>query len=87
MTKIKILKLGAILVAIILFAALLINKGVIVFDHSGERMGGGVYWNNARYVPCPGEYTEGKTIARTKDGFMINQVEEDTTTLSKFDRT
>lgn len=47
MTKIKILKLGAILVAIILFVALLINKGVIVSDHSGERMGG-VYQGHHR---------------------------------------
>lgn len=78
-TKIKLLKFGAIFVAIVLFIALLINEGVIVFDHSGERMGGGVYWNNVRYIQCGGEYTEGKTIARTKDGFMINRVEEDTT--------
>lgn len=47
-TKIKLLKFGAIFVAIVLFIALLINEGVIVFDHSGERMGGGVYWNNVR---------------------------------------
>lgn len=29
------------------------------------------------YIPCSGEYTEGKTIAKTKDGWSINKVQED----------
>lgn len=59
--------------------ALLVAKGVIVFDNSAERRGEGVYWNEVLYVLCSGEYTEGKTIAKTKDGSRINEVEEDNT--------
>lgn len=75
----KLLPFVGILVAAILVIVLLIAKGVMVFDHSGERRGDGLYWNNAHYISCSGEYTEGKTIAKTNDGFQINQVEEDTT--------
>ncbi|MGL4331620.1 MAG: hypothetical protein ACRCSR_02285 [Bacteroidales bacterium] len=75
----KLLPFVGILVAATLVSAWLIDKGVIVFDHSGEQRGEGVYWNNTFYIPCSGEYTEGKTIAKTNDGFSINQVEEDTT--------
>lgn len=75
----KLLPFVGILVAAILIFVVLIAKSVIVFDHSGERRGEGVYWNNVLYLPCSGEYTEGKTIAKTNDGLRINQVEEDTT--------
>ena len=51
-----------------LVVVLLIANGIIVFDHSGVRRGEGVYWNNTLYVLCSGEYTEGKTIAKTNDG-------------------
>ena len=62
-----------------LVVVLLIANGIIVFDHSGVRRGEGVYWNNTLYVLCSGEYTEGKTIAKTNDGWQINEVEEDDT--------
>lgn len=42
--------------------------------------GNKLYWNGSVYVSCSGnQYTEGKTIARTKDGWDINEVEEDDT--------
>ena len=56
---------------------LLIAKGCIVFDHSAQRRGEGVYWNGVLYVPCSGEYTEGKTIAKTEDRWQINEAVED----------
>ena len=62
-----------------LVVVLLIANGIIVFDHSGVRRGEGVYWNNTLYVLCSGEYAEGKTIAKTNDGWQINEVEEDDT--------
>lgn len=66
-----------VLVVAVLSAALLFATGILVLDHSGERKGEYLYWNDARYVMCSGEYKEGKTIAKTKDGFRINEVEGD----------
>ena len=64
----------AITVAVLLF---LFANGIIVFDHSAQRRGEGVYWKGSLYVPCSGEYSEGKTIAKTEDGWHINEVKED----------
>ena len=77
--KKKTRSIVVILVLVILFITLLIYNGIIVFDYSAERRGMGVYWKDTLYVPCSGEYTEGRTIARTNDGFMINEVKEDKT--------
>ena len=52
-------------------------KGILVFDYSAVRRGEGVEWNGVFYEGCSAEYTEGKTIAKTKDGFNINEVVED----------
>jgi len=65
--------------AIVVLLVFLFANGVIVFDHSGVRRGEGVYWNDVLYVPASGEYSEGKTIAKTEDGWQINEVEEDNT--------
>lgn len=70
--------LGIVLVMALLLVHLVTN-GIIVFDHSGVRRGEGVYWNDVLYVPASGEYNEGKTIAKTNDGWQINEVEEDDT--------
>ena len=77
--KSKICLLVGIAVAIVAVVVLFIAKGIIVLDHSGERMGDGVYWKGTFYVPCGGRYSEGKTIAKTTDGLQINEVEEDET--------
>lgn len=67
----------ALAVAAALIFAYLVTHGYIVFDHSGVRRGEGVYWNDVLYIPSSGEYTEGKTIAKTSDGWQINEVKED----------
>ena len=64
----------AIAVAVLL---LLFANGIIVLDHSAQRRGDGVYWQGSLYVPCSGEYSEGKTIAKTEAGWHINEVKED----------
>lgn len=68
-----------IVVAMATLLVFLFANGIIVFDHSGVRRGEGVYWNDILYVPASGEYSEGKTIAKTNDGWQINKVEEDDT--------
>lgn len=67
----------ALVLGLILGFGFLLAKGYIVFDHSGVRRGEGVYWNDVLYVPASGEYGEGKTIAKTNDGWQINEVKED----------
>ena len=68
-----------IVVAMAMLLVFLFANGIIVFDHSGVGRGEGVYWNDILYVPASGEYSEGKTIAKTNDGWQINEVEEDDT--------
>lgn len=76
--KKKALLAAAIILAITAAVLLLLfANGIIVLDHSGQRRGEGVYWNGSLYVPCSGEYSEGKTIAKTEDGWQINEVKED----------
>lgn len=65
--------------AVTALVLVLMHTGVLLFDRSAERQGEGVYWNGVVYQPCAGEYTEGKTIAKTTDGSRINEVEEDDT--------
>lgn len=67
-----------IAVAAVSIVAALILTGVIVLDRSGERLfENGLRWKGNDYVAVSGKYHEGKTIAKTKDGFNINEVEED----------
>ena len=73
-TLFAVLIIFAITVAVLL---LLFANGIIVLDHSAQRRGEGVYWKGSLYVPCSGEYSEGKTIAKTEDGWHINEVKED----------
>ncbi len=70
--------LGCIAVAVIAVFALMVSNCVIVFDHSAERgFENSVKWKGVTYMPVSGKYKEGKTIAKTKDGFDINEVEGD----------
>lgn len=75
--KLKVL-LGCFAVIMALFAVM-VAKGIIVFDHSAERgFENSIIWKGIRYEPVPGRYKEGKTIAKVKDsGFRINEVEGD----------
>lgn len=80
MVKKRVLPLVCIGLVTVFIVALLIVNGGIVLDHSGERRAeGALYWNDSLYVPCLGEYSEGKTIAKTTDGWNINEVIEDDT--------
>lgn len=75
--RLKILS-GCLVVIVALFS-LMVSKGIIVFDHSAQRCGEGndIIWKDVKYISVSGKYHEGKTIAETKDGFDINEVEED----------
>ena len=70
--------LSCIVVALVAIFALMVANGIIVFDHSAERgFENSVKWKGVTYMPVSGKYKEGKTIAKTKDGFQINEVEGD----------
>ena len=70
--------LSGIVVALVAIFALMVANGIIVFDHSAERgFENSVKWKGVTYMPVSGKYKEGKTIAKTKDGFQINEVEGD----------
>lgn len=57
---------------------LLWNSGVFVFDHTAKVGFEGMVWNNKNYSTISGEYTEGRTIAKSDDGgWKINEVKED----------
>ncbi len=65
----------AVVVAAVLFMVL---NGNIILDRSGERVfENGLRWKDNEYVAVAGKYHEGKTIAKTKDGLDINEVEGD----------
>ena len=66
-----------VLLIIVLLIGLAFLKGWIVTDHSAQRRGEGVFWNGVLYVGASGEYSEGKTIAKTDDGWKIVSVKED----------
>ena len=67
-----------IAVAVVAVVAVLISKGIIVLDRSGERLfENGLRWKGNDYVAVSGNYHEGKTVAKTKDGLNINEVEGD----------
>lgn len=75
--KIKI-AVGCIAAAAVLVFGLMVSKGVIVLDRSAERgFENSIKWKDSTYIPVSGKYHEGKTLARTKDGLDINEVEED----------
>jgi len=65
--------------AVVLLAAVVVflAKGWWVLDHSGQTRGEGLVWKGVTYIPGSGAYSEGKTIAKTRDGWHINRVEED----------
>lgn len=65
---------------IVVAVFLLWQGGAIVFDHSARLGTEAMFWNGEKYSIITGEYTEGKTIAKSEDGaWRINEVEEDPT--------
>ncbi len=72
-----VILLGVVFVAAAAVLFMILN-GVIVLDRSGERLfENGLRWKGNEYVAVSGKYNEGKTIAKTNDGFDINEVEGD----------
>lgn len=59
------------------FLALLWRCDVFVFDHSAIVHMEGMTWKGQDYSRVGGEYTEGRTIAKSKNGWNINEVKED----------
>lgn len=56
------------------------ESGAFIFNRSADVSSGHVTWNGKEYSPVSGEYTEGRTIAKGKEGdWVINSVEEDPT--------
>jgi hypothetical protein len=75
--KLKI-SLGCIAVVVIALFGLMLANGIIVFDHSAQRReDNGIIWKDVKYRAVSGKYREGKTVAETKDGFDICEVEGD----------
>ena len=66
------------LLFVLVTIAILWKYDVFVFDRAEIVNSEQVVWNGKEYSPVSGEYTEGKTIAKRKDGnWEINSVEED----------
>ena len=78
LSKLAIICLCVFFVVVIGIFALLWNSGVFVFDHSAKVGFEGMVWNDKNYSTITGEYTEGRTIAKSEDGsWKINEVKED----------
>ena len=76
--KLKILLrilLLLILTAVVVFK--LWEAGAFIFDHSAEVSLNHVTWNGKTYSAISGAYTEGRTIAKGKNDWVINMVKED----------
>ena len=70
--------LGILSLCVVALVAFLLYSGVLVVDYSARRGAEEtVFWQGHQYVHCGGRYHEGKTIAKTIDGWDINEVEED----------
>lgn len=55
-------------------------SGAFIFHRSAQVYSNSVIWNGNTYTPISGEYTEGRTIAKAKDGdWVINAVKQDPT--------
>ena len=75
--KLKITLCCIVVVVAVLFG-LMVANGFIVFDHSAKRIGeNDITWKGVNYYSVYGKYREGKTIAKTEDGFQICEIEGD----------
>lgn len=73
--RLFIIGAGALLIVIGAFVWLWHNGAI---DHTAEVGVEGMVWGEKTYAAIGGEYTEGKTIAKSKDGsWKINEVKED----------
>ena len=62
----------------ILFVIYLWRSGCLITDRSAEYTGEGLFWNGRVYRTA-GEcdYTEGRVLAKTQDGWKVSEVKED----------
>ena len=68
----------AVIAGVAVAVSFLLISGTLVLDYSAEYNGERIHWNGAVYVPCAGEFTEGRTIAKTSDGtWRLDSVAED----------
>ena len=74
----KLVKIGLIVFLVFGLLFVLVLNGILVFDYSAVLNSEELYWNGNTYISCSGIYSEGKTIAKTKDGqWSINEIDED----------
>ena len=77
-TKKSKIILGCIAVVVVTVFGLMVANGIIVFDHSAEHIfENDIKWKGVNYYNVYGKYREGKTIAKTNDGFHICEIEGD----------
>ncbi len=78
LSKTAIVCLCVVLVGLVGILGLLWGSGFFVLDRSAVVHMEGLVWKGQDYSMTGGEYTEGRTIAKSKDGsWDINEVEED----------
>lgn len=78
LSKSVIFALCAFFIIIIGILSLLWYSGVFITDRSAKVGFEGMVWNGKNYSTISGEYTEGRTIAKSEDGsWDINEIKED----------
>ncbi len=65
----------AALLSIVVFK--LWETGAFIWERSADICLEYVFWNGKEYSPISGEYTEGRTLAKGENDWVINMVEED----------
>ncbi len=77
-SKSTIIALCAFFIMAIGILSLLWYSDVFVIDRSAKVGNEGMTWNGKNYSTISGEYTEGRTIAKSEDGsWDINEIKED----------
>ncbi len=78
--KLRIIFLCILFLAVIVQVVFkLWEGGVFIFDHSANISSNYVLWNGREYSSISGEYSEGRTIAKGGEDWVINSVKEDPT--------
>ena len=78
LSKIAVICLCVFFAIVIGVFILLLNSGAFVLDRSAKVGFEGMVWNGRSYSTTSGEYSEGRTLAKSEDGsWNINEVKED----------
>lgn len=76
--NIKLYRYTVVFIFIVVIIFSLWKTGILVFDYSADIALERVIWKGREYSNVSGDYSEGRTIARSKKpGWEINMVEED----------